>query len=256
MSVMRIPKSSVWVLQFASVVPEPASTRLLAGRCDDWIGPCAEPATPLKEKACLNSRLERSWWRRRGSNPRPPHCERGALLRSQPLDLASPLVSCPSQPVPHFQQSPPIWVHQMGTHSVQLRESCCAGVSLASSRRKAWGMGAHGPQKTNGQARCLAQLMMLSIRFWIMLCLPKKTRAVRGQMPLALPAISLPLVSITHRNWENFPEEVFELSHVSALNHGRSEQDDKEDRLRKLNKPGALEGRAVGNFCASDASRE
>src|SRR3984893_3552305 len=79
MSVMHIPRSRVWVPQFACIVPKRASTPLLAGRCDDWIGPCAEPATPLKEKACLNSRLERSWWRRRGSNPRPPHCERGAL---------------------------------------------------------------------------------------------------------------------------------------------------------------------------------
>src|SRR5205807_5974725 len=79
MRVMCIPRSSIWVLQFANVVSKPVSMRLLAGRCVDWIGPCAEPAPPLKEKACLNSRLERSWWRRRGSNPRPPHCERGAL---------------------------------------------------------------------------------------------------------------------------------------------------------------------------------
>src|SRR3982074_3507730 len=48
MSVMRIPRSRVWVPQFAGIVPKPASTRLLAGRRDDWIAPCAEPATPLK----------------------------------------------------------------------------------------------------------------------------------------------------------------------------------------------------------------
>src|SRR2546430_3028490 len=50
----------------------------------------------------------------------------------------------------------------------------------------------------------------------------QKTQAVRARTPLALP-----LISMTHRNWKHFPEEVFELSHVSALNHGRSEQDDK-----------------------------
>jgi hypothetical protein len=79
MSVIDIPRSRGWVPQFASIVPKSASTRVLAARCDDWVGPCTEPATPLREKACLNSRLEKSWWRRRGSNPRPPHCERGAL---------------------------------------------------------------------------------------------------------------------------------------------------------------------------------
>src|SRR5713101_5533869 len=58
MSVIGIPTSRGWVPQFASIVPKPASTRVLAARCDDWVGACTEPATPLKEKACLNSRLE------------------------------------------------------------------------------------------------------------------------------------------------------------------------------------------------------
>jgi hypothetical protein len=135
----------------------------------------AKTTTPLKEKACLNSRLERSWWRRRGSNPRPPHCERGALNRSQPLDLSTPLVSRASRPAYASNN-----LHRFGyTNWVHFQCSCVSHAALGSHSRQAaekhevWARTA--PQKTNGQARCLAHLIRLSIRFWIMLCLPKKT---------------------------------------------------------------------------------
>ena len=37
------------------------------------------PVTFTKKVAASDMKLAATWWTRRGSNPRPPRCERGAL---------------------------------------------------------------------------------------------------------------------------------------------------------------------------------
>src|SRR5215472_14249931 len=69
------------------------------------------PAREAKNDEAGRARLEWIWWSRRGSNPRPPHCERGAL----PAELLPQIQGA------HFNIAAPISLRHISVHDLCAR---------------------------------------------------------------------------------------------------------------------------------------
>ena len=59
------------------------------------------PVTFTKKVAASDMKLAATWWTRRGSNPRPPRCERGALPAEPRAHLYSFIFAATHIKIPH-----------------------------------------------------------------------------------------------------------------------------------------------------------